>query len=357
MSEKSTIRVLIVDDSIVVRNLLAWIIEREPGMTVAGIARDGEEAVRQAALLNPDVVSMDIEMPQMNGIEATKRLMEQSPVPIVIASSRYKPGETALSMEVLAAGAVAIVEKPAGPGHLDHERQSRHYIRTLRAMAGVKVIRRRQLAKQPEVSFQGNLNAKLSSAKEGTYRILVIGASAGGPEGVQIILKRLPPNFPLPLAVVQHIDLRFAEGYCHWLAETTGKEIQIVSARTEMLPGKVYLTAMPRHLVIVSRDHIGISDELPAGGHKPAVARLFSSAYEVFGGDVIAVLLSGMGRDGAAELKQLRDAGAYTIIQDEQSCLVFGMPGEAAKLNAHMHALPPHSIADLILKLVKNYSA
>ncbi|MCE1201496.1 MAG: chemotaxis-specific protein-glutamate methyltransferase CheB [Bacteroidia bacterium] len=357
MSEKSNIRVLIVDDRIVVRNLLAWIIEREPGMTVAGIARNGEEAVRQTALLNPDVVSMDIEMPQMNGIEATKRLMEQSPVPIVIASSRYKPGETALSMEVLAAGAVAIVEKPAGPGHLDHERQSRHFIRTLRAMAGVKVIRRRQLGKQSELSFQGNVNEKLSKAKEGTYRILVIGASAGGPEGVQIILKRLPPSFPLPVAVVQHIDLRFAEGYCHWLSETTGKEVHIVNAHTEMLPGKVYLTAIPRHLVIVSKELIGVSDDLPAGGHKPAVARLFSSAYEAFGGDVIAVLLSGMGRDGAAELKQLRDAGAYTIIQDEQSCLVFGMPGEAAKLNAHMHALPPHSIADLILKLVKNYSA
>lgn len=354
MSETNTIKVLIADDSLVSRNLLIWLIEREPGMKVVGIARNGEEALRQAIALKPDVISMDVEMPVMNGIEATRMIMGKAPLPVVIATTRYKAGETMLAMEVLAAGAVAIVGKPSGPGHVDHERQAKQYLRTLRAMAGVKVVRRRSTSKDPTIIDQDILRHDVIQEKKPKYRVLVIGASAGGPEGVQTLLKHLPENFPLPVAIVQHIDIRFAEGFGHWLANTTGKQVELVTSTVPLRPSKIYLTSLAQHLEILDKDHIGVTNGPAQGGHKPAVARLFDSARRVFGKEVIAVLLSGMGHDGAAELKSLRLAGAYTIIQDEQSCLVFGMPGEAAKLGAHRIALPPMAIVKHISQLLND---
>ena len=351
MTPTGKIRVLLVDDSLVTRRLFAHLLGSVPDFELVGEAGDGEQAIAMVDKLRPDVVSMDIEMPRINGIEATRQIMEKFPVPVVIVSSLYSPGETGLAMEVLAAGAVAVIPKPAGPGNADHQKHAAQYLRTMRAMAGVKVVRRK--AKSIALPDQSGTDDQQALPK-GNYGLVVIGASAGGPEVVRKILNQLPADFPLPVAIVQHIDSNFALGFAQWLASTAKIRIEMLTGDAPLKPGHVYLSIRPLHLVVKSLHTIGLSDHDAVNGLKPSVASLFKSAGEVFGGRLIAVMLSGMGSDGAAEMYQLRQLGAYNIIQDEPSCLVYGMPGEAARLGAHHVALPPDKIASHIMNLVIN---
>ncbi|MBK9290490.1 MAG: chemotaxis-specific protein-glutamate methyltransferase CheB [Bacteroidetes bacterium] len=352
MNSNRKIRVLIVDDSHVTRRLFAHLIANSPQMEVVGEASDGEQALAMVSRLQPDVVSMDIEMPHLNGIEATRHIMAHTPVPVVIVSSLYNPGETRLAMEVLAAGAVAVIPKPSGPGSADYEKLAATYLRTLKVMSEVRVVRRK--ATSPLVQPAQNQELPKSVNSTMHYSLVVIGASAGGPEGVKRIVSDLPADFPLPVAIVQHIDINFAEGYAQWLAAASKNKIVMVTGDVPMRAGSVYISIRPQHLVVKSREIIGLSDHHPDNGLKPSVDALFRSAREVFGSQLVAVLLSGMGKDGAHEMLRLKQLGAFNIIQDEQSCLVFGMPGEAARLNAHHVAIPPSEIVPQILKTIKH---
>lgn len=356
MTNAGKIKVLIVDDSLVTRKLYAHLLESSPDFELVGEAADGVQAVAMVERLRPDVVSMDIQMPLLNGIEATKRIMELCPVPVVIVSSLYQPGETQLAMEVLAAGAVALIPKPNGPGNVDYQKNAFHYLRTLKAMAEVKVVRRKaRIIASSEPTYAPHKTS--APANDGKVKMVVIGASAGGPEGVRTIVSSLPAGFTLPVAIVQHIDVNFARGYAQWLATYAKIPVEMVNYDVQLKPGHIYLSIKPQHLVVKSPGTIGLSDHPADNGLKPSVASLFKSAGDVFGSQLIAVLLSGMGRDGAAEMLRLKQLGATNIIQDEQSCLVFGMPGEAARLNAHHFALAPEKIAPFITNLINKTKA
>lgn len=347
------IKVLIVDDSMVSQKLYKGLLSRDDRFEVVGIASDGQQAIDHVINLHPDVVSMDINMPLMDGIEATRKIMQLSPVPILIVSSLYQSGEVGMAMEVLEAGAVNILPKPHGPGHPKFEYTARKYLNMLQTMSEIKVVKRRFIPTNSAPvtinNFRENNSKPCLQATE--YKVIVIGASAGGPEGVKTILNGLNPSIPVPILVVQHIDPHFAEGYCDWLRSTSSVPVHIAAADEVLIAGHAYFPPGDQHLILKSETLATISNDPPMKGLRPAVGHLFNSAANIFREKVIAVILSGMGKDGADELKMLKNTGAFTLVQDEASCLVFGMPGEAVKLDAACKILPPQAIVDLINKI------
>lgn len=351
MAEKK-IKVLIADDSHVSQRLLKGIIDADNRFEVVAIAENGKQAIEYINRYNPDVVSMDFQMPVMDGVEATRKIMQECPVPIVIVSSFYQTSEVEMAIKLLEAGAVAILTRPHGPGHSQFNQNAKHYINTLKSMSEVKVVRRRNVTGQKPVIVKNTPVTNDSFIPNvSDYKILAIGASAGGPEGIRTILANLPSNFPLPVLIVQHIDSHFSEGFCAWLNTTSAIPVHIAGNNDQALPGHAYIPPGDHHLSLKSKGILQVSKEPMNLIHRPSVDHFFKSVAMVYGKDAIAVLLSGMGKDGAQELKHLYDLGAFTLAQDEQSCLVFGMPGEAVKLGAARRILNPENIIKEINKL------
>lgn len=350
---KEKIRLLIVDDSIVSQRVFSFIAETDDRLEIVGYASNGQEAIESVKRLKPDIVSMDIEMPIMDGKEATRQIMQICPVPIVISSNLYDPGQQELAMEVLEAGAVIIIPKPTGPDNPNYADSAKTWLRMVRTMSEVKVIRRKPFLKQNNtINFAGSeIKPDQPVREQSNYSILVIGASAGGPESVKTILSKLQTDFPLPVMIVQHIDKHFSEGYRLWLQSYSKIPVLAASEVQQLLPGNVYLSPGEKHLVIKNEGLAILSNEAPLKGHRPSVGHLFKSAAMIYGNRTIAVILSGMGNDGAEELKLLRNLGALTFAQNEASSLVFGMPGEAVRLRAAKRILPPEDIANEIINL------
>lgn len=347
------IKILIVDDSPLSQKLYRHIIASDNRFEIVAAVSNGREAIAFLAKNSADVVSMDLNMPLMGGMEATRYIMQHHPAPIVIVSSLYDPTQQEMAMEVLDAGAVSIMPKPPGPGHPDHSSAAKQYLRMLRSMSEVKVIKRKPYLKNNNKPQQPKTfdNDSQTPQRKSDYKLMLIGASAGGPEGVKTILAGLWPGFPLPVMIVQHIDWHFTEGYRLWLQSYTQMPVVAAGDNQVLLPGHAYLAAGNKHLVVKKSGTAGLSSEPAHRGHRPSVKHLFKSAAEVYGKDNIAILLSGMGTDGAEELKLLKDAGALTIAQNKDTSLVFGMPGEAVRLNAARIILSPDGIVEHINQL------
>jgi two-component system chemotaxis response regulator CheB len=354
------IRVMVVDDSLSVRILLRDLLKTDPLIQVVELVDSGEAAIRFLAenKKNVDVIIMSINMPGLDGFTTTRYIMETTPLPIVIVSSSSDPAQTESSIKAVEAGAVAIVEKPVATTHGDYHRLAAGMIETVKTMAGVKVVTRwakgiktipRKDKGIPEDLFPGN--------KGRTLELLLIGSSTGGPPGLQTILSILSrefDRFPLAILIVQHINPGFIERIARWLQQGTGFQTGIPISGEIIVPGQVYLAADHYHMGIQSGYQIVLEKSPLEYGHRPSVSYLFRSAALNYPRTCIGVLLSGMGNDGAAELKVLRDCGSLTIVQDEKSSVVFGMPGEAVKLNAAHFILPPQLIAEQIVKTVKS---
>ncbi len=345
---KKKIRVLIVEDSKVNQGLLKGLLAEDPDFEVAGIAGNGFEAVSFLSTNRVDVVSMDIMMPGMDGVEATRQIMKTTPVPIVIVSSFYSPSEIKMSFSILEAGALTILPRPYGPGHLMFQQTARQYRSTLKMMSEVKV---KPIRRYPA---EANRKPVLLSVSASEYKIIAIGASAGGPQAIQVILKLLPSTIPVPVLFVQHIDPHFAQGYCEWLGSTSNLPIHIASDGDALLPGHVYMAPGDFHLGLKGPGTVAVTQTPPEKRLRPSVAFLFRSVLNFYGKNTIAILLSGMGADGAEELKALRDRGAFTIAQDAQSSLVHGMPGEAIRMGGASCILSPEAIVKEIDKLFQN---
>lgn len=347
------IRVLIVEDTLVARNLLQALVLSDDQFELAGIAENGKEACELSEKLTPDVVSMDILMPIMDGVEATRNIMQNHPVPIIIVSSFYQSSEIEMAMRVLEAGAVAILPRPWGPGHPKYLQSSRKYLNMLRLMSDVKVVRRKKEVGSKTV--QNSEKAVLLSSWQlprQEFKALAIGASAGGPEALVTILSGLREGFPLPVFIVQHIDSHFADGFAAWLNTCSKMRVTIAVNGEEIVPGHVYLAPGDQHLTVNANGTLSIAREPSTRGLRPSVDVLFKSIAQTYGKDSIAVILSGMGRDGVMELKHLYDLGAFTIAQEKMSCLVYGMPGEAVSKGAVCKILTPQDIVEVINKSV-----
>ncbi len=360
------IRVLIVDDSRVSRELLTRILSSDPGIQIAGVVASGEAALAFLSERRVDVVTMDIEMPGLDGYETTQRIMGSTPLPIVVVSAAWDPGAADKTFRALQAGAVTVMAKPVGPSNPAFESTRDELINMVKAMAGLPVIRRRypapasvqSQAPAPAVSagqFQARRSAEAAWSPRTLSKreIVVMGASTGGPAAITEILARLDKPFPLPVLIVQHIAAGFLAGMAGWLGDAAGMPVRIASDREIPAPGQVYLAPDNLHMTVGKDGRIHLVDDIPDAGLRPSVARLFASAAEAFGPRSIGVLLSGMGQDGAEGLGLMRARGAETIAQDEESSVVFGMPGEAVRRKAACHVLPPQGIADLLCALAQ----
>ena len=350
---KRKIRVLIVEDSLVVQKLLKGIISGNNEFELVGIAENGIQANDFVLKYKPDVVSMDLQMPYMDGVEACRKIMQENPVPVVIVSSLYQPSEIETAIKVLEAGAVTILPRPFGPGHSKYLQTAKHYLNTLKLMSEVKVIKRKNLNKIDNIQNRITTNKiTKNNLYKNDFKIITIGASAGGPQSINTILSGLQENFPLPILLVQHIDSHFIEGFASWLNMNSKLPVIIVNQDLKLQSGNVYIPCKNHHLILKNNEVVSVSEEKSMKGICPSVDLLFKSVGDVYGKNSIAILLSGMGKDGAVELKRLYDLGAYTIAQDEESCLVFGMPGEAFKLGGVHRLLSPENIIKEINDLI-----
>ncbi len=347
------IDVLIVEDSLVTRQHLKHILERDGNIRVIAMAEGGKEAIRLVEKYKPDVVTMDINMPDMNGLEATSQIMETHPLPIVIVSASYNHKDVEKTFQAIDAGAVSVVEKPFGKGHPDHELMAKNLIQTVKLMSEIKVIKRWSKKR----TLSKDKSASLSLIHEPIHqkiKLITIGVSTGGPPVLKSILTGLKNGFPAPLLIVQHIARGFLKGLVEWLIESTGHPIHIAADGERILPGHVYFAPDDFHMGVNSDRRIALSKSPPESGLRPSVSYLFRSASNAFGRNMAGVLLTGMGRDGAEELKLMKDRGAITMVQDKESSAVYGMPGEAVRLGAASHVLPANSISSALESLFHN---
>jgi len=335
------IRVLIVEDSLVVREFLLHALSEDPDLEVAGAVSDGDEVLAAVRELRPDVVTMDIHMARMDGLEATRRVMQEEPVPIVVVSGMIED-QVATTFNALEAGALAVVPRPAGLGDPGHGASVAELVRTLKLMSELKLVRRR--AARGSTSQAGVARQRPDATSQGV-NIVAIGASTGGPPAIQAVLAGLPKDFALPVLVVQHIAEGFLNGFVNWLAKATGFPVHLGSDNEVVLPGHAYVAPDCHHMGVDWRGRIVLSDAPPEDGLRPSVDYLLRSARQVYGKGAVGVLLSGMGKDGAAELLALKKCGAPTFAQDRESSAVYGMPGEAIRLDAARYVLAPAEIA------------
>jgi two-component system chemotaxis response regulator CheB len=332
------VRVLVADDSELFRELLSRVAAAEPGFEVVAVASDGGAAAALTRSLRPDVITMDINMPDTDGFSGIARIMAETPTPILVLTAN--PTE-AVGFRALSLGALDILEKPQATTDLDDYGQ---LLRSrLRLLAGVKVIRHlRGLRERRAVAPPPAARADL----------VVVGASLGGPRALATLLRGVPPEFPAPIVVVQHIADGFTEGLAGWLAQESRLSVREARDGEPLVPGRVVLAPSGRHLV-VGDGYVRLSDGPPVDTFKPSVTPLFLSAARHYGRRCCGVLLTGMGRDGAEGLKAIRDAGGPTIAQDEATSAVFGMPKAAIDLGAVDRVLAIDDIARVLGELTR----
>jgi two-component system chemotaxis response regulator CheB len=333
------IQVVVAEDSATTREYLVHLLDRDPQLEVVGEAGDGEEAVDLVEALRPDVIVMDVEMPHLDGYEATRRIMQTVPTPIVMVSGHLSQLE-ARAFEALRAGALVLLNKPSGPDQPDHAATAQELVETVKLMAEVKVIGRWA----PHAPAPPPRARRIETARRA--RVIAIGASAGGPPTVAEILSGLPGGLSCPVLLVQHIAPGFAGGLAEWLDQSTALAVKLAEPEESARAGTVYVAPDGVQMGISSGGRIRLTEESDADGFSPSASYLLRSVARSYGTAGVGVLLTGMGRDGAAGLLELRRAGGVTIAQDKESSVVFGMPGEAIRLGAAEHVLPPTRIAE-----------
>ena len=347
------VRVLVVEDSPAVRGLLIHVLSSDPEIKVVGVSRSGEEAIEAVEHLKPDVITMDIHLPKMNGFDATRRIMETFPTPVVIVSGSTNAREATTTARATQAGALAVVSKPAGQGLVGHEDRAAKLIQTVKLMSEVKVLTRWARPLLTNALRKESLATQLEvSCSAAHFQVVAIGASTGGPPVLQAILSRLPKDFPIPVLVVQHMADGFIQWFVDWLAQECAVRVQVADHGDLILPGHVYLAPDGAHMNVGMGGRLWLTKEDPENGLRPSVSHLFRSVTNAYGRNAIGVLLTGMGKDGAKELKLMRDRGAVTLVQDKASSVVHGMPGEALSLNAASYVLSPDKIAEAVISLL-----
>ncbi len=407
-----TIRVLVVDDSTLMRRALSALLASDPDIEVVGVARNGQEAIEQVAALRPHVITMDVRMPVMDGAQTTEHIMAYYPTPILVLTASLSRFDINITFKMLALGALDVMEKPSSddPGGLDRARAE--LIRRVKVLSRVRVVthlrgRRRTsaaLSDSSSVASAGQLTHGTDTTRRGrgsrplgtgglrrssgsrpmrhpdlirrshgakllgelpapsgppsltalgaSDRLVVIGASTGGPRVVQQILRALPEQFPAAVLVVQHIADGFTGGMVEWLQTSCALPVQLARAGELALPGHVYVAPDNLHLLIDANGVLSLSSQ-PALLQRPSVDVTMQRVAEAYGARAIGVLLTGMGRDGALGMLALRRAGAPTIAQHGDTCVVFGMPRAAIEAGAVDEVLGPDAIPGRLQMLVR----
>jgi two-component system, chemotaxis family, protein-glutamate methylesterase/glutaminase len=355
---KRPIRVLIVDDSALVRSLLSDILAADPGIEVVGVAGDAHVAREKIKQLNPDVLTLDVEMPKMDGITFLKNLMRLRPMPVVMVSSLTARGAD-VTLDALALGAVDYLSKPRIDLAATLKNYGEELIEKIRAAsrASVRALDpRRAAAIGVKTTYSTTVLLKVPMPKQQlrtTDRIIAIGASTGGTEAIKEVLMRLPPDAP-GVVIAQHIPKAFSGAFAKRMNDCCDVMVCEAQDGQQVLAGHVYIAPGDQHLMVIrdgARYVCRLDDGEPVNRHKPSVDVLFRSVARNAGRNAIGALLTGMGKDGARGLKEMFNAGSRTIAQDEATSVVWGMPGEAVAVGAVQHVLPLENIAPKILSL------
>lgn len=342
-------RVLIVEDSATVRLILEKIVAADPRLAVVASVTSAETLLARLPELSPDVISLDIRLPGMNGLEATLEVMQRHPTPIVIVAADVNAEEGRLAMQALRAGALAVVEKPVGVGHAAYDAVAKRICDQLFLMSKVKVVR--QTARRTLEGLRPPISVPAPAPMpEGGYTALGIVASTGGPMALVQLLNGLGLGFPIPILLVQHIGPGFVEGFGTWLESQTPFRVRLAEHGCAPEPGTVHLAPAERHLLL-GRAGLELSSAPALAGQRPSGTMLLSSIAGVVGARGLGVVLTGMGSDGAEGLRALHRVGGYTLAEDVTTAVVYGMPGAAAQLGAVRALLPLPAIAPRILEL------
>jgi len=333
-----SIRVLVVDDSMICREMLTELLQRQGDIQVVGRARNGKEAIELSRKLQPELITMDIQMPGMDGFTAIEEILALQPVPIlVVTSSPVHHGEDR-SFRALAAGALDLVRKPELEGPLAE--QLRQKVRTL---AGVRVVRR--------IRRRSDAFSPVAAGREKERSIVAIAASTGGPRVLLELLGDVSCHHPCSFLLTQHIPEGFCAGFAEWLNEELALDVSLARDGEGLRPGRLLVAPTGFHLSLRAGKVVRLSDDPPDDNHRPSASYMFRSLAASHGPQTVGIVLTGMGRDGALGLLELRRAGGLCIAQDEASSLVFGMPRAAVELQAAERVMDIAAMKQLLLRL------
>ena len=331
---KEKIRVIVVDDSPTMRNFLASILT-EAGMNVLATGCDGRDALHLVKELKPDVITLDIRMPNMDGFDATRRIMREQPTPIVIVTGSMKYEDVDLTFQALQAGALAVVNKPG----LADPQTCEKVVQTVQTMSGVHVIHhwgtRQSVPSKPTPATLGGVNSRLMDiSRYPELKVIGIASSTGGPSALAAVLGDLPADYPLPILVVQHVSPGFTTGLVEWLGSVTKMPVDVADYGDKLKPGTIVFAPDDYHLQVTRSGEIELSHSPAYKGLRPSANPLFEALAQYYGKKALGIVLTGMGDDGANGIELLHHAGGLTIAQDKESCVVYGMPNAAVVRNA-----------------------
>jgi len=337
------VRIAIVNDMPMAVEGLSRALLADGENQLAWTAWNGSEAVKNCAQDVPDLILMDLIMPDMNGVEATGRIMQSTPCPILIVTASVGMN-SGLVFEAMGKGAIDAVSTPlfSGSGSLGASDT------LLRKVSMIKVLT------QPIKSSRVHQHMSTSSVPSGGNHLVVIGSSSGGPEALATVLSRLPEDFQAPIVIVQHVDAQFSEGLAHWLDQQTALKVRLAKDGDKPCKGEILIAGTDDHLVMKENGTLGYQEEPKSMPYRPSVDVFWRSLCDYRIGNVTAVLLTGMGKDGAQGMLELRQRGAHTIAQNEKSCAVFGMPKAAIDINAAVEILASEDIARMLCSKYKS---
>lgn len=344
------VRVLVIDDSALMRKMLGDILSSDPRIEVIGTARDGVEGLAKIQQLSPDVITLDVEMPNKDGLAVLQEIMKNNPVPVVMVSSLTQEGAQT-TLKALALGCVDFVPKPSGAISLDIKTVA---LDLISKVVAAKNAHLHPLPQQKEVIKPSFVSRSFDSSRHRS--IVAIAASTGGPVALQQVLSALPANFPVPIVVTQHMPKDFTAPFAKRLDSIS--EISVVEAEegTELRPGLAVIAPGGSHLTVrrrVSGIFCSLSDAPPVLSVKPSANIMFLSVADEFGGNAVGVVLTGMGRDGAEGAVALRSKGAYIIAESQETCVVYGMPKAAVESGAVNEIVPLSEIPEALLRSLK----
>lgn len=339
----SKIRVLVVDDSMLMRKIISDMVQREPDMEVVGTARNGREALEMIRNLDPDVVTLDIEMPEMDGLTALHRIMSETPRPVIMLSAADKK-QADITIKALEMGAVDFVPKTSGSLSLDLEKESEQVVQKVRTAARIKVRGRRVRKEGPAV-----LCDAVSTCDD---KLVLIGSSTGGPRALPEVMSRLPADLDAGLLIVQHMPEGFTKAFAERLNQISKVKVKEAEDGDEIRKGMALVAPGNRHME-VEGNHVRLSDGPKIHYVRPAVDVMMATAAPIFGKRAVGVILTGMGNDGAEGLQALKKFGGRTMVQDEATSIVYGMPKAAVDIGAADEVVPLTKIADRIVDALK----
>lgn len=341
--------VLVVDDSPVCRQLICDALAKDPDMEVVGTAADGRQAVDLTVKLHPNVITMDVDMPVMDGLTAVENIMADNPTPILVLTADPRHQAPELTCKALEVGALALQVKPS----MDAGPEAWNLAREVKLLSSVRVIRHLRGANKrrppPPVSSPAQQLA-FSSSPVG---VVAIVSSTGGPQVVHKLLSELPGDFPAPIVIVQHINASFAESLAGWLAASSKLKVKLARDGDSLLPGEVLIAPPAKHLLIPARGRVSLVGGDAREGHVPSGSTLLESAAKIYGRRSVGIVLTGMGNDGAEGMAAVRAAGGKTLAQSEDSCVVFGMPGAAIARKVVDHVVHGDDLTQALIRLAK----